>query len=79
LNSSGQLGNGTLLNKSNPTLVHGLSGILAIDAGVYHSIALESDGTVWTFGENSSGQLGNGVKTDASTPVSVTGLDLIAP
>jgi uncharacterized repeat protein (TIGR03803 family) len=79
LNTSGQLGNGTLVNKSVPTLVNGLSGILAIDAGGYHSIALKDDGTVWTFGENSSGQLGNGVKVDASTPVQATGLDLIAP
>src|SRR4051794_28146181 len=31
-----------------------------IAGGREHTLALRSDGTVWTFGENSIGQLGNG-------------------
>jgi alpha-tubulin suppressor-like RCC1 family protein len=34
--------------------------IVAVAAGSYHSVALDSQGNVWTFGENGSGQLGNG-------------------
>src|SRR5882724_7537036 len=41
-----------------------ISGKLA--AGQNHSVALESDGTVWAWGSNASGQLGIGT-TDAST------------
>lgn len=35
-----------------------LSGIIAIDAGVAHSVALRNDGTVFTWGANNYGQLG---------------------
>ncbi len=34
----------------------GLSGIIAIAAGGYHSLGLKADGTVTAWGENSSGQ-----------------------
>lgn len=33
-----------------------LTGVIAIDAGIWHSIALRSDGTVTAFGDNSEGQ-----------------------
>ena len=41
-----------------------ISGKLA--AGASHSVALKSEGTVWTWGANASGQLGIG-STDSST------------
>jgi alpha-tubulin suppressor-like RCC1 family protein len=43
-----------------PKAVSGLSGIVQVDAGGSHLVALKGDGTVWTAGENSAGQLGTG-------------------
>ena len=34
----------------------GLSGVVAIDAGQYHSLALKSDGTVVAWGSNGAGE-----------------------
>jgi RHS repeat-associated protein len=45
-----------------------------IAAGASHSLAVKSDGTVWTWGLNSSGQLGNGNTTTQKSPVKVTGI-----
>lgn len=49
----------------------GLTDVTAVAAGVSHSLALKSDGTIWTWGENSSGQLGDGTETLRATPVQV--------
>lgn len=45
-----------------------------ITGGLYHNIALKSDGTVWAWGQNSYGQLGNNTTTDSSTPLVISGL-----
>jgi alpha-tubulin suppressor-like RCC1 family protein len=47
----------------------GLSGVTAVAAGTFHSIALKSIGTVWAVGYNPLGQLGDGTFTDRHTPV----------
>jgi alpha-tubulin suppressor-like RCC1 family protein len=52
----------------------GLDGITAITAGSTHSLALKSDGTVYSWGVNSFGQLGNGTTTNSRTPVKVKSL-----
>jgi alpha-tubulin suppressor-like RCC1 family protein len=47
----GQLGKGDAGDYSTvPLPVSGLTGVVAIAAGVGHSLALRSDGTVWTWG-----------------------------
>ena len=77
-NSWGQLGsgNGTHLT---PAQVSGLTGVVAIAGGGYHSLALKSDGTVWAWGYAAQGQLGDGTGLDRSTPVHVLGLtDVVA-
>jgi alpha-tubulin suppressor-like RCC1 family protein len=49
-----------------------LTGIVAISGGGNHTIALKSDGTVWTWGYNAYGQLGNGTSgIDQATPIQV--------
>ncbi|MEK7078973.1 MAG: hypothetical protein AAB929_02785, partial [Patescibacteria group bacterium] len=72
---SGQLGNGyPLQNRNTPVQVSGLTNVIAIAGGVFHSIALKSDGTVWAWGDNGSGQLGDGTTISRATPVQVSGL-----
>lgn len=56
-----------------PVSVPGLSGIIAIAASD-HSLALESDGTVWAWGENQNGQVGDGTHNDRFGPVQVPGI-----
>jgi uncharacterized repeat protein (TIGR01451 family) len=76
-NAFGQLGNGTTSgwNESSPPVqVSGLSGVTAIAAGNVHSLALQSDGTLWAWGSDFSGQLGTGAVLQRSYPVQVRGL-----
>lgn len=51
--------------------------VLGVAAGAYHSVALRSDGEVWTWGRNADGQLGRGAVSatpEASPrPVSLPG------
>jgi RHS repeat-associated protein len=69
-NSTGQLGDGTTTNHSSPIqTAGGLSGIVAVSAGSYHSLALKNDGTVWTWGANWQGQLGGWSNVNQSLPI----------
>ena len=59
-----------------PQPVAGLSNVAHIAVGAAHVCALQSDESVWCWGDNRSGELGPGA-VDASstyTPVAVTGL-----
>ena len=46
-----------------PVQVPGLTGVVAVAAGYYHSLAVKTDGTVWAWGDNDYGQLGDGTTT----------------
>ncbi len=74
-NYYGQIGDGiTGDEKHTPVEVSGLKGVIAIAAGVFHSCALISDGSVKCWGVNWSGQLGDGTKIDKAIPAPVPNL-----
>ena len=54
-----------------PIQVGNASDWAAMDAGWNHSLALKSDGTLWTWGNNYFGQLGVGIGTNRSVPTRV--------
>jgi alpha-tubulin suppressor-like RCC1 family protein len=47
-------------------------GVSATASGAVHTVALKSDGTISTCGNNRFGQLGNGTTTTSTAPVAVT-------
>ena len=60
-----------------PTMVNGVTGVIAISAGVQHTLALRSDGTVWAWGDNTYGMLGDNTTTSGPTFAPVTNLSSI--
>ena len=65
---------GAAADRRTPVQVSGLTGVVAIAAGFYHSMALRSDGMVWAWGQDYYGALGDGLETDRSIPVQTRGL-----
>jgi alpha-tubulin suppressor-like RCC1 family protein len=71
LNNEGHLGNGSAIDKSSvPVPADGLSDVTAVATGVFHSLALRSDGSVWGWGDEYS----NGVAADTNVPMRIAGL-----
>ncbi len=81
LNNYGQLGDRTTVNHVAPAQVTGvagggslLTGMASVAAGPHHSIAMKSDGTVYTWGRNDNyAQLGDNTATNRTWPVQVVG------
>ena len=48
--------------------------VLRASAGVFHSVFLKADGTVWTMGRNNAGQLADGTSLDRATPAQISGI-----
>jgi alpha-tubulin suppressor-like RCC1 family protein len=70
LNSSGQLGDGTTINRDYPTRVVGLPGqVVEVRAGDTFSCARMANGSVYCWGGNANGQLGVNSVTGSTTPV----------
>jgi alpha-tubulin suppressor-like RCC1 family protein len=58
-----------------PVAVPGLTGVVAVAAGGFHSLALRSDGTVMAWGSDSGGQLGIGkLGGIVASPTAISGL-----
>ena len=71
-NSSGQLGDGTVVNKSSPVQVTAAANWSEVFAGGASSAAVRTDGTLWSWGSGSDGQLGLGTNyVNKSNPVQV--------
>jgi len=77
-NPEGQVGPAaTSTQQRTPVVVTGLSGVVAVSAGSWHSLVLKNDATVWAWGSNATGQLGDGTTQDRVTPAPVLGLPAI--
>jgi alpha-tubulin suppressor-like RCC1 family protein len=73
--NTGQLGDGSSLQRLTPSDVSGLSrGVVAISARSYHTCALTSAGAVKCWGSNFYGEIGDGTHDMRYTPVAVSGL-----
>ncbi len=81
--ANGQLGDGTVAARYFPGIVGGaayslpnLSGITKISTNPYasHSLAIDSNQNVWSWGLNSSAQLGDGTAQVRTVPVKVAGV-----
>ena len=72
--SSRQLGDGTITNKLSPvTTLGGGTNWTQVAVGTVHSLAIKSDGTLWTWGSNVGGECGIGGTTIRSSPGTVSG------
>jgi len=74
-NASGQLGDGSVKDRTTPQPVKMIGGIRAIAAGAGYSLALDSTGTVYAWGNNVLGQLGDGTRVGKFEPVKVSRVD----
>ncbi|MBO5413506.1 MAG: hypothetical protein J6A29_04350, partial [Clostridia bacterium] len=80
-NEVGQLGEGTETNRSTPICISNmeenpLNGIKIkqISAGSSHTVALDENDKIWTWGWNHYGQLGDGTETNSSTPICISNI-----
>ena len=84
-NDSGQIGDGTITryesgpddlmvlaeDNSKPAPVKIMDGVTSVSAGMYYSLAVKTDGSLWAWGSNWCGQLGLGDNTDRNVPTQV--------
>jgi alpha-tubulin suppressor-like RCC1 family protein len=82
-NAQGQIGDNGVSTPPRLSLVQvsGLTDVVQIAAGLQHSLALKSDGTLYAWGYNFYGQLGDGTTTQRNVPTlvpSLTGVIAIA-
>ena len=72
-NTTGQLGDGTNLERSTPVPGTGITDAVQVSTGG-HTCAVLAGGAVECWGSNFEGQLGNGADQNSSTPVQVAGI-----
>lgn len=75
-NAFGSLGDGTIMKRTTPGMVHGLdSGVTSVTVGDHHACAIMTSGTVQCWGSNGFKELGDGTTDDRLKPVQVLGLE----
>lgn len=74
LNDSGQLGDGTIVDKSSPIQIGALTDWKQVSCGYHHTEAVKTDGTLWAWGENNFAYLGDGTLVPKSSPIQIGAL-----
>ena len=75
-NSLGQVGDNTITDRCFPVSVAGAAKTflkISVGSGGTHTVALDKNGIVWSWGNNGSGQLGDNTVLSKRTPVSISG------
>ena len=73
-NSSGQLGDGTNVDRSSPVQVSVPGGARSVSVGEFHTCAVSLSAAVYCWGANADGQLGVGSNAGSRVPVPVASL-----
>ena len=74
VNSYGRLGDGTTVARCSPgTVAAGGTTWCQVSGACDHTLAIKTDGTLWTWGSNSVGTLGDGTTLTKSSPGTVAG------
>ncbi|MCK5732470.1 MAG: InlB B-repeat-containing protein, partial [Tenericutes bacterium] len=85
LNSNGQIGDGTLIDRYTPIEITSNFNLDAgeiitnIVVGYYFNMVLTSDQNVFTWGYNNNGQLGTGNYDNILSPIDITGQFVLNP
>jgi len=76
-NTAGQLGNNSITNSNfaqlSPLQLGSASNWAQVSCGYMYTLALQSNGTLWAWGNNTAGSLGLNTSTFFSSPVQVPG------
>jgi alpha-tubulin suppressor-like RCC1 family protein len=67
-NIYGQLGDGTVVDRTSPVGILGSTGLINIDGGPDHTLAVRSDGAAFAWGSNLNSRLGDGTTQDGWRP-----------
>jgi len=70
-NFNGQLGDGTVVNRTTPAPVAGLQGVTAVSTGNLLTFALLANGEVHGWGDNERSRIGDGQASTHATPSNV--------
>lgn len=72
-NDAGQLGDGSMSDRSARLAVSGGHRFTRLAAGARHTCGIATDGGAWCWGSNAHGQLGDESFDDSAVPVAVAG------
>jgi hypothetical protein len=73
-NHVGQLGDGTITNRSSPVAVVGNHSFVEIGSADSVGMGLKAEGSLWTWGDGTVGRLGHNTVANTSSPVQVVGI-----
>lgn len=70
-NQSGQLGDGTTINRPNPIQIYTDSNWESVSCNFQHTIATKTDNTLWSWGANNHGQIGDETLINKTIPTQI--------